>query len=166
MNNIAYIDGQNLRLGTVADGWTTDHLKFRTYLREKYAVTEAYYMLGFITDTQQDLYTNLQRAGFILEFREHGESLVGKKKGNVDSDIVFSVMRKLVENELFDKAYIVSGDGDYRKVVDYLIKKNKFGKMLFPNKQFASSLYKKIGGEYFDYLGATHIRSKIEYSNK
>lgn len=88
MNNVAYIDGQNLRLGTMADGWTTDHAAFRTYLREKYSVTEAYYMLGFFSDAQQDLYRNLQRAGFILEFREHGESLVGKKKGNVDGHCV------------------------------------------------------------------------------
>lgn len=30
--------------------------------------------------------------------------MIGKKKGNVDTDIVFSVMEKIAEREKFDKA--------------------------------------------------------------
>ncbi len=75
-------------------------------------------------------------------------------------------MRKLVEQEPFDKAFIISGDGDYKRLVDYLVKKKKFGKMLFPNRKFASSLYKSLGGEYFDYLEAKDVRAKISYSHK
>lgn len=75
-------------------------------------------------------------------------------------------MKKLVENEPLDKVFIVSGDGDYKKLVDFLIKKSKFGKMLFPNKKFASSLYKSLGREYYDYLEETDVKAKIEYINK
>ena len=75
-------------------------------------------------------------------------------------------MKKLVDNEPFGKAFIISGDGDYKKVVDYLIKKNKFGKMLFPNKQFASSLYKSLGGEFYDYLENADVKAKISYQRK
>lgn len=53
----------------------------------------------------------------------------------------------------------VSGDGDYKMLVDFLIEEKKFGKMLFPNRKFASSLYKKLGSEYFDYLES--VRDKI-----
>ncbi len=150
--NIAFVDGQNLNLGTKEDGWSCNYLKLRTYLAEKYNVVEAHYFLGFISNQEQDLYTNLQKAGFILDFREHSSALRGKKKGNVDCDIVFSIMKKLVEKEEFDKIIIVSGDGDYVKLIDFLIKKNKFEKILFPNKNFASSLYKKYGSEFYDYL--------------
>jgi len=150
--NCAFIDGQNLHLGTLENGWDVDYLKLRTYLAEKYNVVEAHYFLGFVSNQEQDLYTNLQKAGFILDFREHSSALRGKKKGNVDCDIVFSIMKKLVEKEEFDKVIIVSGDGDYIKLVDYLIKKDKFEKILFPNKNFASSLYKKYGSEYYDDL--------------
>lgn len=150
--NCAFIDGQNLNLGTREDGWSVDYLKLRTYLAEKYNVTEAHYFLGFVSNQEQDLYTNLQKAGFILDFREHSSALRGKKKGNVDCDIVFSVMKKLVEKEDFDKVIIVSADGDYFKLVDYLVKKGKFEKILFPSKYYASSLYKKLGSEYYDYL--------------
>jgi uncharacterized LabA/DUF88 family protein len=163
-NNHAFIDGQNLHLGTKECGWSIDHKKLRTYLKDKYDVSEAYYFLGFISDDQQELYSQLQRAGFILIFREHSSAMLGKKKGNVDSDIVFSVMKSVADGDKFDKAVIVSGDGDYIKLVDYLIKKSRFKKILFPNKKFASSLYKKYGSEYYDYLENNDVRNKIEYT--
>lgn len=162
-NILAFIDGQNLHLGTKESGWRIDHRKFRIYLKEKYNVSEAYYFLGFISEDQQDLYDNLQKKGFILSFREHSSKLKGKKKGNVDCDIVFSVMKKIAEKESFDKILIVSGDGDYIKLVDYLIKKEIFLKMLFPNKAFASTLYQRYGSEYFDYLEQDEVKKKIEY---
>ena len=161
--NVAFIDGQNLHLGTRETGWTIDHKKFRIYLKDKYKIKEAYYFLGYTSESEQDLYDNLQKAGFILSFREHSLALKGKKKGNVDSDIIFSAMKKLVDDEPFDKIFIVSGDGDYKKLADFLIKKGRFGKMLFPNKKFASSLYNTFGREYFDYLEETDVRSKIGY---
>ncbi len=165
-SNVAFIDGQNLHLGTKENGWSVDHKKLRTYLYDKYHVTEAYYFLGYISDNEQDLYDSLQKAGFILSFREHSSALRGKKKGNVDSDIVFGIMKKLIEDaEKFGKVYLISGDGDYKKLVDFLIKRNRFGKMLFPNKKFASSLYFTLGGEYFDYLEEPGVRAKIEYNH-
>lgn len=68
-------------------------------------------------------------------------------------------MRRLYQNELPGKVLLVSGDGDYKMLVDFLIEEKKFGKMLFPNRKFASSLYKKLGSEYFDYLES--VRDKI-----
>lgn len=161
--NIAFIDGQNLHLGTREKGWSVSHLRLRIYLKDKYKIGEAYYFLGFVSDNQRDLYDSLQKSGFILSFREHSSTLKGKKKGNVDSDIIFGVMRKLVENEAFKRVYIVSGDGDYKKMVDFLIKKGKFGKMIFPNRDFASSLYKALGGEFYTSLDEPAVRSKITY---
>ena len=161
--NIAFIDGQNLHLGTRENGWSVDHKRFRVYLLEKYNIKYAYYFIGYISEKEQVLYNNLQKAGFILLFKEHSNSLRGVKKGNVDSDIIFEIMKRLVDNEIFDKAFVVSGDGDYKKLVSYLISKGKFGKMLFPNKQFSSSLYQALGSEFFDYLEEIDAQSKIRY---
>ena len=164
-HNIVFIDGQNLHLGTRSCGWAIDHRKFRVYLADKYHIKEAYYFLGFVSGDQQDLYDNLQKAGFILSFKEHSAILKSTKKGNVDCDIVFSVMKKMAEQEDFDKIFIVSGDGDYIKMVDYLVKKEKFGKMLFPNRKFASSLYHSLGGERFDHLESVAVQAKIGYTH-
>jgi glutamyl-tRNA reductase len=74
---------------------------------------------------------------------------------------VFEIMKKLVLQEQFNKIILVSGDGDYKKLVDFLLKRNKFEKILFPNRKFASSLYKKLGSEYYDYLENADIKAKI-----
>lgn len=96
-------------------------------------------------------------------FKEHSPNLVANKKGNVDTDIVFEIMKNLVDNRDFDKIILVSGDGDYKKLVDYLIKKDKFEKILFPNKKFASSLYKSLSNKFFDNLEKENLKSKIGY---
>jgi len=87
--------------------------------------------------------------------------LMTEKKGNIDADLVFEIMKNVADNKDFDKIILVSGDGDYKKVVDYLVVKNEFEKILFPNRKFASSLYKDLGTEFFDYLH--NIRTYIEW---
>jgi len=159
-NNFAFIDGQNLHLGTKDDGWRIDLLKFKTYLRDKYSITEAYYFLGFVNEENNDLYAEIQKSGFILHFREHNTNMLGKKKGNVDTDIVFEIMKNLIDNKSMDKVILVSGDGDYKQLVDYLIRKDRLKKLLFPNKKY-SSLYKKLTVKYFDLLYSPFIKPKI-----
>ncbi|MDP2684234.1 MAG: NYN domain-containing protein [bacterium] len=161
--NLAFIDGQNLYMGTRSEkpSWNIDLKKFRDYLTKKYNVEKAYYFLGFVDEKNQDLYELIQATGFILVFRKHNDAMLGKKKGNVDTDIVFAIMKKLYKKEVDGKIIIVSGDGDYSMLVDFLIEEGLFLKMLFPNKEFASSLYKKITRKFFDYLA--NIKHLIEY---
>ena len=140
--------------------WKIDLARFRVYLEQKYNVTEAYYFLGFVQNEHDDLYDEIQRAGFVLKFREHNPAMIGKKKGNVDSDIIFYIMKKMYKREPFEKVVMISGDGDYKLVVDFLIEEKRFEKILFPCKKFASSLYKSLGSQYFDYL--ENVRGKIE----
>ena len=163
INNIAYIDGQNLYMGTASceKSWKVDLFRFRIYLREKYKVKKAYYYIGYTISKHQSLYEKLQEAGFIIVFRKHNVAMEGKKKGNVDSDIIFNIMKKLYKKEDFDKIILVSGDGDFRMMVDFLIEENRFEKMLFPNQKYASSLYKHISDKYFSNLNIEGVRKKI-----
>ena len=182
-NNLAFVDAQNLYFGTTkcadcakiqnkeiqdmkladcvcGNGWAINLAKFRVYLKDNYFVTEAYYFLGYLHDENDELYRTIQKAGFIVAFKEHHKLAKSKKKGNVDTDIVFEIMKNLVDNSDFNKIVLISGDGDYKKLVQYLIAKNKFKKILFPNRRFASSLYKELGSEYFDYL--ENLKSYIQ----
>ncbi|HSW98890.1 MAG TPA: NYN domain-containing protein [Candidatus Saccharimonadales bacterium] len=168
MKNYCYIDGQNLHLGTASatPSWSVDLYRFRVYLREKYHVEKAFYYLGYIQEGLkiEQLYENIQNAGFILVFRQHNSAMVGSKKGNVDSDIIFSVMKRLQKDPGFDKIVLVSGDGDYKMLVDYLIEESKLEKILFPNKKFRSSLYKEIGAPYFAYLDDRDVKKKVAHA--
>lgn len=169
LQNMAFIDGQNLHMGTAkraSDPWKIDLKRFRAYLSEKYHVETAYYFLGYVQDANQEMYERIQGAGFVLIFREHNAAMVGKKKGNVDSDIIFLAMKKLYKKEPFHKVVLVSGDGDYKMLVDFLIEEKRFAKILFPDRKFASSLYKKIGSEFFDHLDSKEIRAKIGQKEK
>jgi uncharacterized LabA/DUF88 family protein len=161
-NNFAFIDGQNLYMGTnsEAPAWEVDLAKFRNYLSRKYSVQKAYYFLGFVDESNQELYDSIQEAGFILKFKEHSSVMMSKKKGNVDTDIVFDIMKRMYKKEPFDKIVLVTGDGDYKMLVDFLIQEGRFEKILFPNKQFASSLYKGMASRYYDYLN--NIKHKIK----
>ncbi|MDO8668620.1 MAG: NYN domain-containing protein [bacterium] len=163
-NNYAFIDGQNLYMNTAkkeANPWKIDLARFRIYLERKYSVDKAYYFLGYIQETNQELYEEIQKAGFILIFREHSPAMIGKKKGNVDSDIIFQVMKKLYKKEDFNKIILVSGDGDYKLLVDFLIEEDRFEKILFPDRKFRSSLYKELSNKYFAYLDDIDIQNKI-----
>ena len=161
--NVAYIDGQNLYSGAKLGGWAIDHAKLRIYLKDKYNIGKANYFLGFKSDREVDLYKNLEAAGFILHFKDETLGIKAVKTGNVDTEIIFSVMKDFALGKVSGSVFLISGDGDYKNMIGFLINKNKFGKILFPNKVFASSLYLSLGGEYFDYLDNSDIKEKIQY---
>jgi uncharacterized LabA/DUF88 family protein len=62
-------------------------------------------------------------------------------KGNVDAEIVLHAM---VEYGNYDKALIVTGDGDLYCLVDYLLKNDKLLKLLIPNRKGFASLFRKM----------------------
>lgn len=163
--NQAFIDGQNLRYGTsqVANGWNIDLMKFRIYLQRKYKVDKAYYFIGYYDNTKTNIYEMLEGFGYILVFREHNPNTLSEKKGNVDTDIVFEVMRKIAEKEKFEKVVLVSGDGDYFKMVKYLIKIGKFLRVLGPEEKCMSSLYKRrLEPKYYAFLNRPEVRVKLQ----
>jgi len=139
-NNYAFIDSQNLNLSIRSEGWILDFRRFRQYLRDKYSITKAFLFIGYVYENQA-LYTALQKDGYILVFKPTLKLPTGKVKGNVDAEMVLHAM---VEYENYDKALIVSGDGDLYCLVDYLAKNDKLLKLLIPNKNSFSSLFRKM----------------------
>jgi uncharacterized LabA/DUF88 family protein len=138
-NNYAFIDSQNLNLGTKYSGWDLDFGKFRLFLRNKYGVKKAFLFIGYI-DSNTSLYSELQSDGYILIFKNVLEYTTGGKtsyKGNVDAELVLHTM---IEYDNYDKAVIVSGDGDFFCLVDYLINNEKLEKLITPSKKYSSLL--------------------------
>lgn len=150
-NNYAFIDSQNLNLGTRKDiykskkkiytGWKLDYKKFRQYLKDKFRVEKAFLFIGFIPENK-DLYSHLKSYGYDLVFKPTTKDTEGKAKGNIDAEIVLHSSR--IEHDNYDKAVIVSGDGDFYCLYEYLDKVNKLEAILIPNKFTESSLLKKF----------------------
>lgn len=139
-NNYAFIDSQNLNLAIREQGWVLDFKRFRKYLEDKYKIAKAFLFIGFIPQNQ-DLYTSLQKAGYILVFKPTLSLRDGKVKGNVDAELVLHAM---IEYPQYDKALIVTGDGDFYCLVDYLQKNDKLLKLMVPNRNRYSSLFRKL----------------------
>lgn len=139
-NNYAFIDSQNLNLGVRTLGWNIDYRKFRLYLKNKYDVSHAFLFIGLVANNQQ-LYTELQKAGFILVFKptvqyfENGKQTV---KGNVDAELVLHAAA--IQLNKYDKAVIASGDGDFACLVDFLIGEGKLLHILTPNAKYSKLL--------------------------
>jgi len=159
-NNYAFIDSQNLNLGIQNLGWKLDYRKFRIYLAEKYGVKKAYVFIGFVA-LNQSLYDRLQEAGFILKFKPTIPDENGKIKGNIDADLV---LRAVLELNDFDKAVIVSSDGDFYSLVQYLYENNKLQVVLSPSEEYCSSLLKQTAKEKIWFMD--NLRDKLEYKKK
>ena len=159
-NNFAFVDSQNLNLGIKDLGWKLDFQKFRKYLSEKYAVQKAYLFIGYVPGNEA-LYTNLQNMGYICIFKPTLELKNGTVKGNVDAELVLHTM---VQYENFDKAIIVSGDGDFYCLAEYLLKKDKLEIVLVPDEKKYSALLKKLSKpdkNIFEFLNRK--KNKLEF---
>ena len=159
-NNYAFIDGQNLNLGIRSLGWKLDYKKFRIYLKEKYKVSKAYLFLGYIP-INQDLYSSLQKDGYVLVFKPTWPNKNGEIKGNVDADLVLQVM---LDYKKYNQAIIVTSDGDFYSLVKHLYKNNKLKYVISPYVKTCSVLLKKSAKEKIIFMG--NLRKKLEYKIK
>ena len=155
----AFIDSQNLNLGVRSEKWKLDYSKFRLYLKNKYGVDKAFMFIGLVQNNQR-LYTSLQAAGFILVFKptiryfENGNETV---KGNVDAELVLHA--SAIEYRNYDKAIIVSGDGDFTCLAEYLDEKGKLLHIMTPNAR-----YSKLHKPFASYIiQLSKVKNSIEY---
>jgi uncharacterized LabA/DUF88 family protein len=159
-NNYAFIDGQNLHAGIESLHWKLDHKLFRDFLRQELGVKKAYMFLGYMEE-YQSLYSALQEAGYILHFKPLIRSEDAVIKGNVDADMVLQTM---IDIDKYSQAVIVSGDGDFAGLIRHLASVSKLKKVIIPNRNKHSSLFKRIdeyGGDYFMFMN--DLRGKLAY---
>ena len=163
----AFIDSQNLNLGSSKDifrhqkriyeGWKLDFKRFRIYLSDKYRVKKAILFIGYIPNNRI-LYQKLQKFGYELVFKPTVMDTNGKVKGNIDAEVVLYSCN--IEYSNYDKAIIVSGDGDFYCLYRFLISKHKLQKILIPNRYSESTLLKEFQ-DYKDFINRD--RAKLEF---
>lgn len=166
-HNYAFIDSQNLNLGVQKMGWKMDWRKFRQYLKDVYDVDKAYMFIGYLPENEK-LYDQMHELGYLivlkptLEMYDTEESQEARSikheekqdkegikpedrkpeekrvtKGNVDAELVLYAVKEMPN---YKKAVIVSGDGDFFSLLEYLDQQQKLQKLLAPNWQYSSLL--------------------------
>ena len=166
----AFIDSQNLNLSVLIDlknkktkkiyyqGWKLDFKRFFVYLEQKYKVGKSFLFIGYKEEYKQ-LYSSLKRWGYHLVFKptlDHS----GKTKGNVDAELV---LHSMIEFKNYDKAIIVSGDGDFHCLIKYLEEKNKLFRIFVQNEFSYSSLLREFNRKI---AFVSRLKSKLEYLKK
>lgn len=163
-----FIDSQNLNLGTGKDlfnknnkkiykGWRLDFKKFRVYLADKFRVSKAFLFIGYIKGNEK-MYNQLKSFGYELIFKPTTKDGLGKPNGNIDAELVLHAAA--IEYKNYDKTIIVSGDGDFRCLYEYLIKNKKLRRIIIPNIKAQSSLLKDFQS-YKTFL--EYEKNKLEY---
>lgn len=149
-----FIDSQNLNISIKEQGWELDFSKFYIYLKDRFKISKAFIFIGFIKENV-NLYEELNNVGYILVFKPTLKNRKNEIKGNVDADLVLKAM---IELNNYDKAIIVSGDGDFYCLINYLYKSNKLLRLIIPNKYKYSFLLK-------EFLGVTIFLSDKKFKN-
>jgi len=155
----AFIDAQNVVQATRRLGWDFDLVKLRTYLADKYKVTKAFYFIGYIPRNQR-LYQAIQQAGFILQFKEVANRPTGEAtiKGNVDVNLTLHAAMTV---DAYDKAILVSADGDFLPLVQFWQNRGKFRLVLSPDEpNNTSRLLKRDAANNIAFMPSA--RAKIE----
>ncbi len=165
--NYAFIDSQNLNLGVQKMGWKMDWRKFRQHLKDVYNVERAYMFIGYLPDNEK-LYDQMHDLGYLIVLKptlemydteENQESRAKRQderqekegikpedrkpeekrvtKGNVDAELVLYAVKEMPN---YNKAIIVSGDGDFFSLLEYLDQQQKLQNLLAPNWQYSSLL--------------------------
>ncbi len=171
----AFIDSQNLNLGIQKAGFKMDWRKFRQYLEKDQGVTEAFMFIGYVPEFEP-MYQQLHDSGYKIVLKptfdmtkphpemmlEHTDKPTAEQspaKGNIDADLVLWAMKEFPH---YSKAVIVSGDGDFFCLVEYLEAQKKLGKILTPNDHY-SGLYNR----YDSYVVRLDtLKRRLAYSDR
>ncbi|MBX4197470.1 NYN domain-containing protein, partial [Candidatus Saccharibacteria bacterium] len=152
-------------------GWKMDWKKFRQFLSDKYGVSKAFMFIGYVPEFE-DIYEKMHQAGYAVvlkptfdmsrpqpeeKLQKNGEEK--KVKGNIDADMVLWAMKEMKN---YDKAVIVSGDGDFFGLIEYLHQQQKLLKILTPTAQY-SSLFHQFQ-QYIERLDS--FRRELAYRDR
>lgn len=145
MNKInIYIDGNNLYRAAKELGFDLDYKKFCGWLRQKYNATSIFLFIGLVP-SRVSFYEHLQECGFILVFKQT-VSVGGVIKGNCDAELVLKVTSDFYI-KAYDRCVLVTGDGDFGCLVEFLIQNSAFGTLIAPNEKKCSFLLRNKNTE-------------------
>jgi uncharacterized LabA/DUF88 family protein len=148
----AFIDSQNLNISVQKFGWKIDWRKFRQFLADQYGVSKAFMFIGYMPENES-LYEQMHEAGYMIVLKPTFDISKPRQevnpdiapedkkpvKGNIDADLVLWAMKEMSN---YDKAIIVSGDGDFYSLVEYLEGKGRLLHILAPSGHY-SQLYNR-----------------------
>jgi len=154
-----FIDASNIIYGCSNQGWKMDFQKLIKYLKERFEAKKVFYFAGLDPENKKQLgfYEKLQEFGYILRLVPLKTFSDGSRKGDVDSRMTFEIMRHFKN---YDQVIVLTGDGDYYWVLEYLLEQGKNLKVLSFRKRTAREI-KRLTGE--DFTDLSRLRKMLEF---
>lgn len=150
--NFAFIDGANLHFTYENLDWKLDYQKLRNYLGKKLDVSVAYYFIGKIKE-YEDIYTTLETYGYVIKLKDPSPYIseeeycpycnkviapeLRRYKSDCDSFITLQIM---LDSHIYDKAIIITSDGDFDNLVKRLLLQDKLRMVFAPCREGCSWL--------------------------
>ena len=162
--NYAFIDGANLHITYENLVWKLDYQKLLDYLRRKFDVSVAYYFIGN-TPESSDICQNLDSYGYTVKLKAPSPYTteeedcpycrkvivpeLNKKKADVDSFLTLTAISDLA---FFNKAVLITSDGDFDELVKRLLREDKLRLVFAPCRDGCSKLLKKVATDKIAFI--------------
>ncbi len=175
-----FIDVSNIIYGAKKTGdWEVNYKKLYLYLRSRYQASKVFFYAG-VKSLKKNKFIRLEKYGYILRLKELKiykrkpliKSIVCPKcnflfekkfhrfpeqKANCDVDLTFDAMRYSSD---YSRIILMSGDGDFYPLIDFLIKKSREVRIIGEANSTANSIKKIIGENFIDLISIKHIIKK------
>ncbi len=158
-----FLDGANFFFMQKDLGWFADPKKILQFIEKEGQIIDAFYYVGkdVPPDARQDAFLNaLPTMGYSLvtkQIKSIFDSKTGnvKRKANLDIEIVMDIFNTI---EHYDKAVLISGDGDFERVLKLLKAKGKQFTVIATDNFIAREL-REVAGRH--YINLSDIKNKV-----
>jgi len=157
-NNYAFIDNENVNISVQKQWWKMDREKLLERLQKRFSVTKAYMFMWYL-EKYQPMYDFFQGLWYELVFKPVNPNPHIPNKGNVDAELVLQAM---IDKDVYDKAVLVSGDGDFACLVRHLRKEKKLARVIVPNESRYANLLEEATWKQKIY-NLTTMQDELEY---
>lgn len=157
MRTYAFIDASNIIYGARAEGWLIDQKKLFAYLRRRFRTSDLFFYFGKDDKNkeQEKFLKKLTSFGYTLRVKQIKRYGL-RQKANCDVDLT---MDMLLLKDKYDRAIVLTGDGDFLPLFTYLKKEGKEIIILAFSKRTAHEIKKFAAGKF---IGLTDERYFLE----
>lgn len=157
----AFIDASNIIYGAKAEGWFIDQKKLIEYLKDKFSINKAFFYYGKDSKSKkkENFLKKLKQFGYILRVKEIKR--FGKRtKANCDVDLTMDMILMMKK---YQRAIVLTGDGDFAPLLSYLITKKKKIIIISSPKRTAKEIKRIAGDQHIDFGS---LRYFLEYKKR
>lgn len=157
MKTYAFIDASNIIYGARAEKWRIDQKKLFGYLRKKFKISKMFFYFGEDNNNskQAKFLKKLELFGYILRVKQI-KRYGSRQKANCDVDLTMDMLLLI---DKYDRAIVLTGDGDFLPLFEYLKKQGKEIVIIAFAKRTARELRRFAGGEF---IGLSNERYLLE----